>query len=134
MIAKAKRIVIDNEFHAYHYRYVDSSMSRSYDNMFFEDGRDLLAMNSDMFAAYMKGNWHYYENGGGTVTMGSDLMVYDMPEGPGSNYYWSVKNGRWKYSKDNISFTDYFTIEIYSSTLFVLHPIHNNVEYWLFKD
>ena len=58
MLSKAKKIVIDNEFSPYHYRIVDSSMSRSYDSMYFDRARLLilglennLTDNADMLRA-----------------------------------------------------------------------------------
>ncbi len=111
--------------------------STIYDNINFADAKDLLTMNSDMFAEYMKGSWHYNKNGGGTVTvtMDSEHYIHNMPEGLGSNYNWSVKNGKYRYNlKDSNDYTDYFTIKIHSSTMFVLHSIQNNTDYRLYKD
>ena len=109
--------------------------STIYSNIFFEDAKDLLAMNSDMFASYMKGTWHYYENGSHTVTMDSDHTVHGMPPNLGSNYYWSVKNGKWRYNqKGESNDEDYYTIEICTQTMFILHSIFSNNEYTLFKN
>lgn len=41
-IAKAQRIIIDNEFRPYHYRIIQGSLSRSYDARYFERAIKLL--------------------------------------------------------------------------------------------
>lgn len=42
LIARAKSIVVDNEFHPYNYRIVDGSMSRAWDDLYFERIERLL--------------------------------------------------------------------------------------------
>lgn len=62
MIARAKSIVIDNEFHPYHYCVIEGSMSRAYDERYFDRALKLFSGLKDNLITneYMSNSLKYY--------------------------------------------------------------------------
>ena len=105
-----------------------------YNNLNFEDAKDFLMQNTDVFACYMLGTWSTStEYGTQTITMGDDHVVSGMIETPGGGYY-AINNGVWQYQYDNTDeWIDYFKITITSKNSFTLYSYQSGKTYRLNK-
>lgn len=121
-----------------HMYYVGDYFSTIYNNISFEDAKNLLSWNDDMFCRYMLGTWSTSTSyGSQTITMtdngGGSYTVNGMPELPGGGTF-SISNGIWEYQyADTNDWVNYFSISITSKSRFTLYSYQTGTTYTVNK-
>lgn len=108
--------------------------STIFNNMSFEDAKEILMMNDEMFCRYMIGTWTSKASSGTEiVTMtakgNENYTVNNFPELPDGGTF-SVSNGVWYYKyKGTNDWIDFFRIRISSRDAFTLYSNQTGVTY-----
>lgn len=127
------------EFCQAHMNWLPDYFSTIYNNISFEDAKELLMWNDQMFCRYMVGTWTTTTTyGSQIVTMtdngGGSFTVNGVPELPDGGTF-SISNGIWQYQyADTVDWIDYFQISIISKTRFTLYSYQTGTTYTFTKD
>ncbi len=124
-----------------HIRQPSNYFSTIYNNIYFEDAKNLLMSDSDMFCKYMEGGWITNTSyGQQTVTVTDNgrgnYSMNGLPELPQGKMFY-IRDGVLGYYDTAYvmwSDTDLFQIDIINETYFTLYSYQSGMTYYLSKE